>query len=332
METNKTRGWVYEEMIHLVVNALNEYYVFPDVAKEMGEYLNLKLTRKDYDTIKSPEAFSEQITNDLQKISSDKHLRLRYMEHEGATDPKISEKEQKEKYILEAKIDNYGFHKVERLPGNIGYIDLRGFYDPEFAGEAAVHAMNLVANTDALIFDLRNNGGGSPFMVAFLTSYLFDCEPFHLNSFYSRSDDVLNQTWTLSYVPGKRYGKKPVYILTGDKTFSAAEEFTYNLKNLKRATVIGEVTAGGAHPGFTHPLTEHFSIFIPDGRAINPITQSNWEGTGVTPDIVTPQNKAYETAFEHALHDVINRYRDRKQYEFLVQEAEYHLKQLQANK
>lgn len=107
METNKTRGWVYEEMIHLVVNALNEYYVFPDVAKEMGEYLNLKLTRKDYDTIKSPEAFSEQITNDLQKISSDKHLRLRYMEHEGATDPKISEKEQKEKYILEAKWNDF---------------------------------------------------------------------------------------------------------------------------------------------------------------------------------------------------------------------------------
>ncbi|WP_312474465.1 S41 family peptidase [Neobacillus sp.] len=325
MQANKMSGWVHDEIIHSLVKALNEHYVFPDIAKEMGKYLELKLTRKDYESIKSPETFCEQITNDLREISKDKHLRLRYTEQEKSIDRKIREKEQREDYLLQAKIDNYGFHKVERLPGNIGYIELRAFYEPEFAAEAAVNAMNLVANTDALIFDLRSNGGGSPLMVAFIISYLFNSEPFHLNSFYSRSKDFLSQSWTLSYVPGKRYGDKPVYVLTSHKTFSGAEEFAYNLKNLKRATVIGEVTAGGANPGAVHQLTKHFSIFIPDGRAINPITQTNWEGKGVTPDVKTTQNEAFETAYERALYYVINHYQDRKQYRFLVKEAENQL-------
>ncbi len=325
VQANKMSGWVHDEIIHSLVKALNEHYVFPDIAKEMGKYLELKLTRKDYESIKSPETFCEQITNDLREISKDKHLRLRYTEQEKSIDRKIREKEQREDYLLQAKIDNYGFHKVERLPGNIGYIELRAFYEPEFAAEAAVNAMNLVANTDALIFDLRSNGGGSPLMVAFIISYLFNSEPFHLNSFYSRSKDFLSQSWTLSYVPGKRYGDKPVYVLTSHKTFSGAEEFAYNLKNLKRATVIGEVTAGGANPGAVHQLTKHFSIFIPDGRAINPITQTNWEGKGVTPDVKTTQNEAFETAYERALYYVINHYQDRKQYRFLVKEAENQL-------
>ncbi|MGM1047772.1 Periplasmic protease [Paenibacillus uliginis N3/975] len=332
MQANKTNGWAHDEIIHSLAKALNKHYVFPDIAKEMGKYLELKLTRNDYEAIKSPEAFCEQITIDLREISNDKHLKLRYTEQDRSMDQKMSERVQQDEYLLKAKIDNYGFHKVERRPGNIGYIDLRGFHDPEFAGETAANAMNLVANTDALIFDVRNNGGGSPFMVAFITSYLFNSEPFHLNSFYSRAKDDLSQSWTLPYVPGKRYGNKPVYVLTSHRTFSAAEEFTYNLKNLKRATVVGEVTAGGANPGFIHQLTMHFSIFIPNGRAINPITQTNWEGTGVIPDVKTTQNEAYETAYELALNYVINYYQDSKEYGFLAKEAENQLRQLKGNK
>lgn len=332
VQANKTSGWDQEEVIRTLATTLNHHYVFPDIAEKMGGYMEQKLIRKDYEAIQNPEAFCEQITNDLREISHDKHLKLRYTEQEKSIDLKISEKEQKAEYLLHAKADNYGFHRIERLEGNIGYIDLRGFHDPEFAGETAVNAMNLVANTDALIFDLRNNGGGSPLMVAFITSYLFDSEPFHLNSFYSRANDVLSQSWTLSYVPGKRYGNKPVFILTSGRTFSGAEEFTYNLKNLKRATVIGEVSAGGANPGAVHQLTKHFSIFIPNGRAINPITQTNWEGTGVTPDIKTSQNEAYETAYELALNYVIDFYKDSKEYGFLVIEAKNQLKQLKENK
>ncbi|MFB6475054.1 S41 family peptidase [Paenibacillus glucanolyticus] len=328
VEANQMRGWAHEEVIHSLAKALNSHYVFPDVAEEMGNRLEHKLVGKEYEAIKNAEAFCEQVTYDLREISKDKHLRLRYTEQEKSVDMKISEKEQREEYLLHAKLDNYGFHRVERLAGNIGYIHLRGFHDPEFAGEAAVNAMNLVANTDALIFDLRNNGGGSPSMVAFITSYLFDSEPFHLNSFYSRANDVISQSWTLSYVPGKRYGNKPVYVLTSDRTFSAAEEFTYNLKNLKRATIIGEVTAGGANPGAIHQLTKHFGIFIPDGRAINPITQTNWEGIGVTPDVETTHHEAYEMAYKLALKHVISLYQDRSEYGFIVKEAENQLKQL----
>jgi len=191
-----------------------------------------------------------------------------------------------------------------------------------------VHAMNLVANTDALIFDLRNNGGGSPSMVALITSYLYDSEPFHLNSVYSRAKNDLSQSWTQAYVPGKHYGNKPIFILTSHRTFSAAEEFTYNLKNLKRATIVGEVSAGGANPGNVHQITKHFSVFIPDGRAINPITQTNWEGTGVTPDVKTSQNEAFKTAYKFALNYVINFYQDSKEYGFLAKEPENQLKQL----
>lgn len=328
LQDNKSSSWNHEEVIRSLAKALNHYYVFPDIAKELGIHLEQKLMRKDYEEIGTPEDLCEQITNELWEISKDKHLKLRYNEQEKSIDQKISEEEQKAEDLLHAKIDNYGFHRIERLGGNIGYIDLRGFHDPEFAGEAAVNAMNLVANTDALIFDLRNNGGGSPSMVALITSYLYDSEPFHLNSFYSRAKDDLSQSWTQAYVPGKRYGNKPVFILTSHRTFSAAEEFTYNLKNLKRATIVGEVSAGGANPGNVHQITKHFSVFIPDGRAINPITQTNWEGTGVTPDVKTSQNEAYKTAYKLALNYVINFYQDSKEYGFLVKEAENQLKQL----
>lgn len=159
-------------------------------------------------------------------------------------------------------------------------------------------------------------------MVALIISYVFNSEPVHLNNFYSREDHFISQSWTLPYVPGKRYIDKPVFVLTSGRTFSAAEEFAYNLKNLNRATIIGEVTGGGANPGKIHQLTKHFSVFIPDGRAINPISQTNWEGKGVIPDIETTHVKAFTTAYEQALHFVIDQYKGKKHYSSLLKEAE----------
>ena len=191
---------------------------------------------------------------------------------------------------------NHGFTKVERLPGNIGYIDFRGFMDPDLAADTVAAAMNFVNGTDALIIDMRNNGGGNPAMVAFVCSYLFGPEPVHLNDLYWREGNRTDEFWTRKEVPGKRYLNKDVYVLTSKRTFSGAEEFTYNLKNLKRATIIGETTGGGAHPGGGFRINEHFGMFVPTGRAISPITKTNWEGTGVTPDIDVPADQALVVA------------------------------------
>lgn len=315
----------YGEIINPLVEALNDNDVFPDVAKEMAEMLERKIAKNEYEKVKTVEGLCEELTIDLRKISKDKHLKLKYSELEKSLDQKEHESEQNEEYLLSSKVDNYGFYKVERLLGNIGYIDLREFHDPAVAAETGANAIGLVANTEALIFDLQNNGGGDPNMVAFLTSYLLDSEPVHLNSFYYRPDDNFKQFWTVPVISGKRYVDKPVYILTSNYTFSGAEEFSYNLKHLKRATIIGEVTGGGANPGFIHQLTKHVSVFIPNGRAINPITQTNWEGVGVQPDIETSKDEAFAVAYKKALHHVIDQYQGNRYYGFLVQEAQKEL-------
>jgi C-terminal processing protease CtpA/Prc len=166
--------------------------------------------------------------------------------------------------------------------------------------------MNFINGTDALIIDMRKNGGGNPAMVALVCSYLFGPEPVHLNDLYWREGNRTDEFWTKKEVAGKRYLNKDVYVLTSKRTFSGAEEFTYNLKNLKRATIIGETTGGGAHPGGGFRINEHFGVFVPTGRAISPITKTNWEGTGVTPDISVPADQALLVARLMALKKTLS--------------------------
>jgi C-terminal processing protease CtpA/Prc len=166
--------------------------------------------------------------------------------------------------------------------------------------------MQMMAYTDAIIFDLRENGGGSPSMIQFITTYLMD-DNTHLNSFYWRPTDEMQQFWTLPYVPGKAMPKTDVYILTSGMSFSAAEEFTYNMKNLKRAVIVGEVTGGGAHPVDFMIINDNFGISMPKGRAINPITKTNWEGTGITPDYQVAAPAALDKALEVALDSLMRK-------------------------
>jgi C-terminal processing protease CtpA/Prc len=181
------------------------------------------------------------------------------------------------------------------------YIDLRSFGPAEFAGPTAEAAMAFLANTDAIIFDLRQNGGGNPSMIQLIMSYLFEGERLHFNSFYDRPSDSMTYWYTLPWVRGKRMPTQEVYVLTSRNTVSAAEEFTYNLKNMERATIVGETTAGAAHPvnqfGFGHAMYARISV----GRAINPYTNTNWEGTGIKPHIEVPVSQALNVAHLEAL-------------------------------
>jgi C-terminal processing protease CtpA/Prc len=299
-----TRALVIEGLLA----KLRAAYVFPDVAGALAEAIRRRADGGEYDACADGAAFASALTEHLQAVSRDKHLRVFFDAEPRPSDVDTNDGAKRERWRQLALRQNFGFARVERLPGNVGYLDLRQFAPPEFAGDLAVAAMQLLARTDALIVDLRRNGGGSPAMIALLTSYLFDPKPVHLNSLYRREGDRLEQWWTLQYVPGRRYGDKPVYVLTSARTFSGAEEFAYNLQQLKRATIIGETTGGGAHPGDTHQLTPHFAAFIPDGRAVNPISGTNWEGTGVTPDIAVPADEALVVAQRLALATVIERH------------------------
>jgi hypothetical protein len=294
------------QIIDTILSKLKTEYVFPETAKKMDAALRKRLEEKEYDSVTSAKAFAGLLTTHLQEVSKDKHLRVRYSYEAlpGQVENRPTAEEIARFKDYNRRV-NYGFEKVERLSGNIGYVDLRGFFDPETGGDTVASTMDFLANTDALIIDLRHNGGGDPAMVQLLCSYFFEGEPVHLNDLYFRPDDSTHQYWTLPHVPGKRYVGKEVYLLTSKSTFSGAEEFSYNMKNLKRATLIGETTGGGAHPGGVERINEHFSVFVPVGRAINPITKTNWEGTGVTPHVPVPADQALKTAHVTALKKVL---------------------------
>jgi retinol-binding protein 3 len=276
---------------------LNQAYVFPDVAKKMGEAVRARQKKGEYDAITDGNTFAAKLTDNFQEVSHDKHLHVNYdpMKIPERPDDAKPSPEEVERYHKQMESMNCGFEKVEHLGGNVGYLKFNFFGDPEACGVTATSAMNFLGNVDAIIFDLRENGGGDPKMVALISSYLFD-QPTHLNDLWIRKDDSTQQFWTLSFVPGKRLIGKPVYVLTSKGTFSGAEEFCYNLKNLKRATLIGEKTGGGAHPVSGHRIDEHFMIGVPFARAINPISKTNWEGTGVEPDVKVPAADALTTA------------------------------------
>jgi C-terminal processing protease CtpA/Prc len=286
------------QVIDAILKRLNESYVFPEVAKKMEQSIRERVDKKEYDQITSAKQFAMKLTNDLQAISNDKHLRVRYSNEAipgrgPQREPTAEEREQRRRDLTWM---NHGFGKVERLRGNIGYLEFFNFMDEELGADTVAAAMNFVNGTDALIIDMRNNGGGNPAMVALVCSYLFASEPVHLNDLYWREGNRTEEFWTRKEVAGRRYLNKDVYVLTSKRTFSGAEEFTYNLKNLKRATIVGETTGGGAHPGGGFRISEHFGMFVPTGRAISPITKTNWEGTGVTPDISVPADQALVVA------------------------------------
>ncbi|HEY6273295.1 MAG TPA: S41 family peptidase [Terriglobales bacterium] len=288
---------------------LNEFYIYPETAKKMEEALRTHQKKGDYDSLEDAEEFADLLTNHLQDVSHDKHLHVAFSPRVLPKDDRERDPEAEARMRTQLERNNCFFDKVEHLPGNIGYVKFNAFPNPQICGSTVTAAMGFVANSEALIFDLRQNGGGDPKMVQFISSYLFD-EPTHLNDMYNRKEDSTTQYWTLPYVPGKRFAGKPVFVLTSTRTFSGAEEFTYNLKNLKRATIIGETTGGGAHPVSGHRIDDHFMIGVPGGRPINPISKKDWEGTGVEPDVKVPADQALDIAKKMAAEEIQKKARD----------------------
>jgi hypothetical protein len=280
------------------VAKLNEFYVFPETAKKMEEAVRERQKRGEYDSVADGDSFASMLTEHFQQVSHDKHLRVNFnpvrLPDGPGTWPDVAQVRKQMERV------NCGFEKVERLSSNVGYLKFNMFGDPEICGPTAVAAMNFLAHADAIIIDLRENGGGDPKMIALVSTYLFS-KPTHLNDLWERKSNTTQQYWTLPYVPGDRLDGKPAYVLTSKRTFSGAEEFSYNLKNLKRATIVGETTGGGAHPVRGQRIDDHFIIGVPFARAINPISKTNWEGTGVEPDVKVPAAEALATAQKLAI-------------------------------
>ena len=279
-----------------IADLLRSEYVFPNVAAEISTVVTRKAETGAYDGLTNDTELAQVLTDDIRTVNNDKHLKV------APTIPsrRDTSQQQLERRLKLMREHNFGFKTIKMLASRVGYLEIDAFIDTaiEGAGEAAVNAMEVLSGADYLIFDLRENSGGSPTMIQLLSTYLFSGDPVHLNSFYFRKKDTYKQFWTLPFVPGKRKPVGPVYVLISNVTFSGAEEFAYNLQVLKRATIVGATSGGGANPGDFLPLTESLDIFIPHGRAVNPITKTNWEGKGVVPDIACDPDKALQVAVD----------------------------------
>jgi C-terminal processing protease CtpA/Prc len=293
-------------IIQHIVKELHTSYIDPEKARKLEPVLR----RADFSKASGDEAFANSVTAIMEDVTKDPHLRLMYSA-EQAQDrrkdaPAAPTVAQQQARLRE---QNYGIERVERLPGNIGYLKTRFFAPAAESGPAIGAAMTLLANTDALIIDLRENGGGAADAVPLLASYLFD-ERTHLADLYRREGNITEQQWTSPAVPGSRFGSEnEVYILTSKATFSAAEGLAFALQNRKRATIVGETTRGGAHPSRIKPINAHFKLMVPTSTARDPVSLKDWEGVGVAPDIAVPA----ADALTRAQVVILNKLRARKQ-------------------
>ena len=288
------------QLIDSLQAQLNKNYVFPEKAKDVSIHLHAQLEKKAYTPyLKNLPKLAAQIEKDVKQIHNDPHLEIGYDPNfipQVNTKPSEEETKQAKKFWKE---QNYSFRKVEILPGNIGYFPFNGFADDVEGAKATIYAaLRFLANTQAIIIDLRENHGGSPEMVSQIESYFFK-EKTHMNDIINRG---ASDTTVFHADPAKADSLNlamPVYILTSNNTFSAAEDFSYGMQQAKRATIVGEITGGGAHPQMPFPIGQGFVASIPFARSYNPVTKTDWEGTGVIPDVKVSAEMAFLKAQEH---------------------------------
>lgn len=319
-------------IVDTLAQMIAKEYLFGDLAEAAVELITDRYARGAYDTLKWLPDFTHAVTADLRSVTKDRHLGV-WAEPEHALMIYRATGAQRDSLNRErGRYNNFGFEKVERLRCNIGYLKLNQFSGLEEAARVAEGAMSFLANSEAVIIDLRENGGGSPQMIQLMSSYFLNGRV-HLNSFICPRNGKHEQYWTYANLNGVRMLSQPVYILQSSQSFSAAEEFAYNLQALRRATIIGDTTGGGAHDNHTYGLPDlGVTISIPFTRAVNPITGSNWEGVGVLPDIPCEDSVALELAMLEAarrLHQSETDERRLQQLSWLIDELNAHVNPVQ---
>lgn len=280
-----------QRIIDAVIANLKEHYVYPDVAQKTADALVAHEKNGDDSPVTNGRAFADLLTRQIREVSHDMHLEVVYSRNplpERSTGPSP---ERMTAYRKAMEANNCTFEKVQILPRNIGYLKLNSFPDPSVCESTARAAMASLNHVDAIIFDLRDNHGGYPSMVMLIAAYLFD----HPEYMYDPREDTTERSWTRSPVPGNELADKPVYVLTSARTFSGAEHFSYNLKMLERATLVGETTGGATDVGAFHRIDDHFGMGIRETRPINPYSEPDWAVVGVQPDVNVSAADALKT-------------------------------------
>ncbi len=285
------------ELIHKIADSLAHYYIDEEDAVEIGNFLKNRSYESAYDSINQPMEFAQFVTNDLRQYNGDKHLSLRYMPPSDDFFVPFP--------VAPKRNSNYGISKVEILPENIGYLKINEFSFNDQEGTKAISsAVGMMQNTDALIIDVRDNPGGSARMISFLISHFFEGDPVHLTHIKQRYTNSSFDIYTERNIPGKKLPDLPIYVLVNENTGSAAEAFSYWLKNLERAKIIGTNTAGAGNMVSSRRIDNMFTLYVSTGEEVNPITKSNFEGVGVEPNVIISNDQdAFNVALNLALED-----------------------------
>lgn len=283
---------------------IEQYYVFEAKARQMAAQLRGPVARAAAAAPAEPRAFAAWLTAELRRIGNDRHLEVTPPAPSAAPGAPRSRAEQLS-WLAPLRRRNYDFARVERLPGNVGYLRLNSFPPPELAGATAAAAMAFLKHTEALIIDLRDNGGGTGDMVRLLASYLFAVPTRLSRTFRRYGTPQVTYDMTLATIPGERMPLVDVFVLTSGETFSAAEAFAFTLQEHDRADVVGERTGGGGNAGDYLDAGQGFSVFVPDVAVSSPFGEKTWEGVGVQPDIPTPAADALRVAHRTAVERLL---------------------------
>jgi hypothetical protein len=283
----------YKKSILQKIDSLVEAkYVLADKAKQYAEEFRKRCSSGAYESYTTAEAFAEKVRTDLIAITHDKHTNFRVIKASDVGEKVESNLHHPVRYYRLRMKEHTGFTKLEWIDGRIGFLELRRFNMLSEAREMLGVAMKFLAGADAIIIDIRENGGG---MGDFLSSYFLP-HPTQLTGAYYREGNRIEEAWTSGTIEGERMLDVPLFVLTSRKTFSAAEAFAYDMKVRGRATLVGDSTKGGANDTEYFRLDDQFEMYLSVGSGINPVTKTNWEGIGVIPDILVPASAALDTA------------------------------------